>query len=87
MYSFNVNLFYNFASFPKKGGLNMKPSKSAQLNYRLGVVFFAFSAIAFVLSSIFLETEYFLLTLGFFALCLFWIMGIQRDLYRKEAKK
>ena len=64
----------------------MKPSKDALLNYVIGVAFFMGCGIAYVLSSISnFEASQFFLTLGFFALCLFWIIGIQRDLYKKEA--
>jgi len=68
-----------------RGGGLVKPSKKAKLNYGIGFGFFVFSAIMFILSDIFLEADYFLLSIGFFALCFLWILGIQYDLYGKEA--
>jgi len=80
MHNFNVDLFYNFASFPKKRGLKMKPSKASLLYHATGIVLLI---IAFSVSL--LRDNDFVMMLGLSALCLFWIMGIEHDLYGKEA--
>jgi hypothetical protein len=60
----------------------MKSSKASNFYHIIGLLFLLLSGIVCTI-----KQDLNILFLGFFALCVFWILGIEVDLYRNSSKK
>lgn len=59
----------------------MEMSKSARFYNIVGVFFFVLSLIIYIITNSFK-----VMVIGFFALCLFWIIALQADLYNEKER-
>lgn len=60
----------------------MKMSKNSLYNHVLGLITFILGALLFIITD---DAFYFVFGIGF--LNLFWLIGIEHDVYKKEEKK